>query len=101
MILAGTIALWLAAIIAWLFVLVYAISAPWYRSEEGTHLISFTGFLAVVMTYVAVVGLYSSNEPQYPLARLLVWVGVAVFMGWRFSLLLRRQIARNTFPKEK
>lgn len=100
MILAGTVALWAAVIFGWGFVLAYTISAPWWRSEEGSHLISFTAFLSVILTYLAVVGLFSTNVPQYPIVRLLMYGGMAAFMGWRFSLLIRRQIARNTFPKE-
>lgn len=92
MILAGTIALWTATAIAWAFVLVYAITAPWYRSEEGSHLMSFTGFLAVVMAYFVIAGALSTNVPQFPLPRLIVWVCVVLLMAWRFSILVRWQI---------
>ena len=102
MILAGTISYWVAMIIAWAFVLTYGVSAPFYRSEEGAHLFSFTAFLAVVLTYIAIVTTISTNTPQYPLPRLLIGWGIAAFMAWRFSLLLRRQVARNTYhqPEE-
>jgi hypothetical protein len=91
----GTLALWTALGAALLFCLLYHLSAPWWRSAEGRHLMSFTGGLGLVfgwLAYRSVTTAPGDAHPAEETARTCVYLSLAVLLLWRLGLLWRRQI---------
>lgn len=82
---------------ALLFVLLYATLAPWWRSEVGRHLMTFTFtiFLALALTACNAMG-WTRSLGLVP----LLWIELAVFAAillsilWRITILLRAQRRR-------
>lgn len=101
MVLAGDIAAWVAFVECVLFVVLYAVAAPFYRTEEGTHLLSFSLFLAATLGYIVFATAKRMAEPQSPVVRLVILGGLAVFMGWRLSLVIRHQIIPRLRDRNK
>ncbi|NEA22598.1 hypothetical protein [Actinomadura bangladeshensis] len=92
--LAGTVALWLGLVSAAMFCGLYHLSAPWWRSAEGWHLMSFTGGLALILGWLAYRSIFAAPPPTTgdEVGRTIVYSLVAVLMIWRLGLLWRRQI---------
>lgn len=93
--LVGTAALWVGVGAGGLFVAAYALSAPWWRSAEGWHLMSFTGALTLICGWLAYRSIYTPRTLSGPeeWTRATVYLVVAALLVWRLSLLWRRQIA--------
>lgn len=91
----GTIGLLAGGAAATLFVILYHLSARWWTSEEGRHLMSFTGVMAVVLDFVAIRTLTVSS-PHVSLAieiiRLVIYGLVGGLLVWRLWMLYRIQI---------
>lgn len=100
LILAGDVLTWAGAVCGVLFVVLYALTAPWYRSEEGAHLMAFTGYLTVVLGYIAVTTVTRVAAPSLPLPRAFVFGGLAALMIWRLSILIRAQIRHRRTPAD-
>ncbi|WP_141576108.1 hypothetical protein [Actinomadura sp. WMMA1423] len=100
--LAGTIALWLALASAVAFCGLYHLTAPWWRSGEGRHLMSFTGGLALILSWLAYRSIFAAPPPTAgdEVGRTAVYSVVAVLMVWRVGLLWRRQI-RPAFRRDE
>lgn len=92
MILAGDIAIWTAFVMSAAFCLIYMIVAPWNRSEEGVHLMTFTAYIAVLMGYLGTTTVTRAANPSQPEFRFVLYVALAGFMAWRLSLLVRVQV---------
>jgi hypothetical protein len=96
--LAGTIALWLGLVSSAALCGLYHLTAPWWRSAEGRHLMSFTGGLALILSWLAYRSVFAAPPPTAgdEVGRTVV----AVLMVWRLALLWRRQI-RPAFRRDE
>lgn len=91
----GTIALLAGAVVATLFVVLYHLSAHWWGSEEGWHVMSFTGAIAAVLDFTSVRALTATPlhlPPGVDVARTLIFGTVAGLLAWRLWMLYRIQI---------
>ncbi|WP_242892404.1 putative phage holin [Actinomadura litoris] len=91
----GTIGMVAAAVGSAGFCVVYHLSARWWRSEEGWHLMSFTGALAAAFVWLTVRTFVVSPRPVsvgVEVGRTLVFCGIAGLLWWRLWILYRRQI---------
>ena len=91
--LAGNIVVTIAAVLGWIFVVQYHLSAPWWRSEMGRHMMTYSAVVAAVLTLsvVRIVGGAGLDTPWFVLLRLIVFCGVPVAIGWRIVILWRAQ----------
>lgn len=96
--LVGNVAVWVALVASVGFCVAYAAVAPWRRSAEGWHLMTFTAVIGVAFAWIA----YRQSLSSTPPARLTLEVPRAVILGalalslvWRFLLLCRTQIRRR------
>jgi hypothetical protein len=100
----GTVGLVVGAVAATGFCVLYHLSARWWRSEEGWHLMSFTGALALVFDWLAWRTLAVEPRPV-PLGvgvtRAVIYWAVASLLVWRLWLLWRRQIRPGLRSKEE
>jgi hypothetical protein len=94
----GTISLIVGAVASVAFVVVYGLAARFYRSAEGWHLMTFTGAIALILTYTSYRNLAAAARPVslgVDIARLAIFGVVAVLMLWRFGLLWWIQVRRR------
>ena len=93
--LAGDVGVYVGAVAATLFVAVYHLSARWWESAEGRHMMSFTAAMALILDYSGVRLLLAALPPVPPdvaVARAAVFDVVALLLVWRLELLWRLQI---------
>lgn len=94
----GNAAVWVALAAAVAFCGLYAAVAPWRRSGEGWHLMTFTAVLAVAFGWIAY-RQTTSTVPLRPLgsevARAAILGALAGLLVWRLLLLIRAQIRRR------
>ncbi|WP_242890828.1 putative phage holin [Actinomadura litoris] len=92
----GTVALWLAFATSTAFCVAYHLTAPWWRSGVGRHLMSFTGALALVLGRLAYRSLDAAPPPTPgdEVGRTVVYSVAAALMIWQLALLYQRQIRR-------
>lgn len=91
----ANVMLHIAAINSWVFVLAYAIFAPWHRSTPGRHIMATTLLLAVILSYVSLVNLgVLQNIPpmQTQWVRLAIFAALAGVMFWRVYILVNVQL---------
>jgi hypothetical protein len=87
----GDWALWGAAFSGVAFVVMYHLTARWWKSEEGWHLMTFTAFVAAVFIFV----LAAKNSVLPPLAvawtRVVIYGGMCALLVWRVRLVAKAQ----------
>lgn len=90
---AGNAMVVLTALLAWAFCVIYHVKAPWWRSEIGRHVMTYSAVVAAVLTLsvVRMLGGASLETPWFQLVRLFVFAGVPVAIAWRIAILLRLQ----------
>lgn len=88
----GTILVVTSAVLAWAVCALYHLSARWWESEAGRHVMTFTAVLAVVLTLWSVGALTPTKGPWWEIARLVAFTGVPVSLGWRLWMVFRLQI---------
>lgn len=91
----GNVGLVAGAAAALLFCVAYHLSARWWTSPEGRHLMSFTGTLAAVLSYSTWRTLTSPPLPlpaSVEVVRALIFCAVAGLLVWRCWMLGRAQI---------
>lgn len=91
----GTVSLIAGAVTSTMFVALYWVSARWYRSAEGWHLMTFTGVIALVLLFTSYRTLTTAPRPMsagIDIARLAIFGSVALLLVWRLWLLYRIQI---------
>lgn len=88
----GTVLIVASAALASAFCVLYHLSAPWWRSEEGRHTMSFTGVIAVVLTLWTIGAMTPAHGPWWLVVRLVAFSGVPLVLAWRLWLLWRLQI---------
>jgi hypothetical protein len=92
---AGTIAVVIATVFAWAFVIGYS-RDPWRLFEAGRHLMVFTFGHAVFLTYIVWRNLFAPSDPApvtVEVVRFLAFTFLAVMFVWRFRILRRGQLA--------
>lgn len=94
----GNVAVWVALAAAVAFCVAYAAVAPWRRSAEGWHLMTFTAVIGIAFAWIA----YRQTVSSVPATRLSVEIPRALILGalalslvWRFLLLCRTQVRRR------
>lgn len=94
----------LSTVEAWLFIGMYHLSSPWWKSEAGRHVMTFMGVIAAVLTLSSVrvaTGAPPSAEPVtwVTWVRVLVFAGVPAVIGWRIAILWRAQFRGRTWAQ--
>jgi hypothetical protein len=75
-----------------LFVLLYGMAAPWWRSLAGRNIMAVMGTVAVAFGYFAWV-IFQGGVPGYFFpVRFFLFLGIFLSIGWRVLILVRRQI---------
>lgn len=79
--------------LAWAFVVLYHLWAPWWRSEVGRHVMTYSTVVAAVLTLslVRLIGGASLETTWFQILRLIVFAGVPAAIGWRIAILWRVQ----------
>lgn len=94
----GDIAVWVALVSAIAFCVTYAVVAPWWKSGEGWHLMTFTAVIGLAFGLIAYRQTTSTPAPL-PLctevARALILVALASLLVWRLGLLIWTQTRRR------
>lgn len=83
----------LTTVLAWLFVVLYHLSSPWWRSEAGRNLMSMMAVIAAVLSLSAVrivIGA-DSDTPWFIWLRVLTFAATPLVIGWRVWMLWRVQ----------
>lgn len=82
-----------AAVLAVAFCVLYHLVAPWWRSELGRHIMTYSAVVAAVLTLsvVRMIGGASLDTPWFGVLRLVVFGGVPAALLWRIVILLRIQ----------
>jgi hypothetical protein len=86
----GNAAIWTAFVAAAAFCAVYAAMAPWWKSSEGRHLMTFTAILAVAFGWLCLRLILGPIPVEIPRAVLLG--ALALSLIWRLVLLIRNQM---------
>lgn len=80
------------------FMASYAILAPWWRSETGRNIMTFTAGVTGLALLRCMTFLFGDGYPGQTALRVLLFTGVAVAIWWRWTMLLRAQLRK---PLEK
>lgn len=76
-----------------IFVVLYSVLAPWWRTPFGRHLFSFMFVIALVLNHVVVIRVwdaYARSGWVNPVRAVLLW-SVAAVIFWRIAILLSVQ----------
>ncbi len=92
---AGTMMATLAALLLWLFTLDFAMGVRWWTNPGGRLVMTVLVSLASVLTLVAARNWFG-EFPGHALARLAVFAGAFIAIGWAW--LLHRRVRR---PKHR
>jgi hypothetical protein len=92
----GNVLVHLTTLLAWAFIVLYHLSAPWWRTEAGKHVMAFMAALAAVLTLSSLrlaTGAPAQTEPVtwFTWLRVLVFASVPAVIGWRVAILWRAQ----------
>jgi drug/metabolite transporter (DMT)-like permease len=81
------------ALAAAVFVVAYAVLAPWRRSEVGRHLMSFTAVIGLLGFYTVLITVWPAGVVGAVLrvARVVLLLAVAALLVQRTRLLIRAQ----------
>jgi hypothetical protein len=95
----GDVAVWVATISSFAFCFTYAAIAPWNKTAEGRHLMTFTFVIGVAFSWVAyrlvTVGPRHHFNADTEAARAIIYIALASVLVWRLMLLIRVQIRRR------
>lgn len=90
---AGNILVIITALLSWVFIVQYHLMAPWWRSEIGRQMMTYSAVVAVLLTLstVRIAGGAGVDTPWFAVVRLVVFAGVPIAIGWRIAILWRAQ----------
>lgn len=98
--LVGDAAVWAALISSGAFCALYAVLAPWRRSAEGWHLMTFTGVIGTAFGWIAY-RQTTTARPVQPAStealRAAILTALAALLIWRLALLIRSQTRRRRY----
>lgn len=91
----------LTTLLAWLFVILYHVASPWWRSEAGRNLMSMMFVIAAVLSLstVRIVAGAGADTGWFVWLRTLVFAAVPVVIGWRLWMLWRVQFRGRTWAQ--
>jgi hypothetical protein len=88
----GEILITVTAVLAGLFVVIYGLLAPWWRSAEGRNIMGVMGTLFVGLGYYGwAVSQGGTPEGAYPI-RALLFTALTAFLAQRIFVLIRAQL---------
>lgn len=71
-----------------LFPISYGLTRPWYKTEPGRHLFSFSTVVAIAMTLIAIRPVFG-DFPGRVVISFVVLLALGIVCSWRFALFLR------------
>jgi hypothetical protein len=86
----GDAAIWVAFMAAVAFCATYAVVAPWRRSAEGWHLMTFTAVIGIAFAWIGLRLILGPIPVEIP--RAVILSALAALLVWRLLLLIRTQI---------
>jgi len=96
--LVGDAAVWVSLASALAFCATYAVVAPWRRSAEGLHLMTFTAVVGLAFAWIAyrtVTGPHQTLPLSTEAPRTAMYAALAGLLVWRLALLFRAQLRRR------
>lgn len=87
----GDYFLFTGALCGLMFCTAYGISAPWWRSEMGRHIMAFTASVSLTLAYASFRVIVPPVRPEFGV-RALVFGVIAAMLAWRLFMLFREQI---------
>jgi hypothetical protein len=96
--LTGNLAVWVAFFASVAFCGLYAVIAPWRKSAEGWHLMTFTGVIGTAFGWIAYRQILSATPPaglSIEAPRAAILSALAALLVWRLLLLIRAQTRRR------
>jgi ribosomal protein L15E len=95
----GDVAIWTSLVSSYAFCFSYALVAPWRKTEEGWHLMTFTFVIGVAFSWIAYRLVTANHRVGLPMkteaSRTAIYVALAGVLVWRLALLVRTQIRRK------
>jgi hypothetical protein len=92
----GSAAVWVALVASVAFCALYAAVAPWWRSGEGRHLMTFTAVIGIAFGWIAFRMATGFGAQQWlEMVRAAILGALAVLLVWRLLMLIRAQIRRR------
>jgi hypothetical protein len=88
----GTVLVVVSAVLAWSVCALYHLSARWWTTEVGWHVMTFTAVLALVLSLWAVGAIVETKGLWWQVARLVAFTGVPLGLGQRLWILYRLQV---------
>jgi hypothetical protein len=95
----GDAAVWVELAASVAFCITYAAVAPWWKSGEGQHLMTFTAVIGVAFAWIAYRQTIKGAGPLLPMTtevpRAAILSALAGLLIWRLALLVRTQLRRR------
>ena len=88
----GDVAFYGCALVTALFVVLYAVAAPWWRNLAGRNIMAVMGSVALAFVYFAWVISQGGVPGNFYPIRALLFTGIFLSIGWRVLLLIKHQI---------
>lgn len=85
--------LWLAIVGAWLFPVLYAFTLPWWQTETGRHLITYSSVLAYALTAYALRLVYGDFPGRSAL--MFSTIILLAFVAWWRAFWFARKLIVN------
>lgn len=77
------------------FMATYALLAPWWQSEAGRNIMTFTAGVTGLALLRVLTFFFGDGYPGQTVLRVLLFAGIAVALWWRWAMLLRAQLPRR------
>jgi hypothetical protein len=77
----------IAAVPGLLFVLLYQLRYPWYKSSMGRHVMAFMSALEFILL-LAALNVAWPEMPGKPYLRMIVWAIIIFIFSWRTAVLI-------------
>lgn len=91
LLLVGNVVLLLTTFLACLFCILYTAWEPWWRSDVGRHLFTYSAVVAAVLllSTIRIVTGTDIDYLWYQVLRLLTFAGMPFVISWRIAILWR------------
>ena len=88
----GNILIVICAGLATAICALYHLSARWWESEPGRHIMSFTAVIALLLWLWTIGAFFDRDATWFQALRLVAFFGLPWVLGWRLWLLYKIQI---------
>lgn len=92
---AGDVAFYALAFMAGLFVALYAVLSPWWRTEAGRNIMAVMGSLAVIGLWGSYLLAAGGRGVWFYPVRFFMFTGLALALAWRVVMFVRVQVIRR------